>query len=112
MRITGYVVDSNKVEGSLAQRTRGNSGSYGYIGKNLDGVPCYKPQGSFIDLDEAKCYFLNRNELIYCSIDSKDLFVSGDFDHKIMNTFARYGKKFKIIERGYKPNRFNVRNYL
>lgn len=114
MKVKGYVVDSNKISGSYAQRNRGNYGSYGFIGKpkSKNAVGCYRPQGAFIPMKTAKKYNLNNEELIKVEIDKKDLVVGRDFDGKNPNYFAGFGKKYKIIEKGYSPNRYNKNNYI
>ena len=113
MKVKGYVVDSNKIYGSWAQRNRGN-GSYGYIGKpkSKDSVGHFRPQKAFIPMKTAKKYNLNKEELIKVEIDKKDLFMNGDFDEKNPNYFPVFGKKYKIIEKGYKPNRLNKNDYI
>lgn len=113
MKVKGYVVDSNKNLGSWAQRNRGY-GSYGYIGKpkSKNSVGCYRPQGAFIPMKMAKKYNLNEDELIKVEIDKKDLSLSGDFDGKNPNYYPSFGKKYKITEKGYKPNRLNKNNYI
>ena len=113
MKIKGYVVDSNKIEGSYAQRYRGNAGSYGFIGsvKRKTKQGPYRPQGAFISKSEARKFNLNQDELVEVQIDKKDLLLSGDFDGKNKNYFPKYGAKYEIIEAGYKPNKFNVNNY-
>lgn len=112
MKVKGYVVDSNKIIGSYAQRN--NVYGYGYIGKpaSKNSVGRYMPQGAFIPMKIAKKYNLNKSELIEVDIDKKDLVLSGDFDGKNPCCFPAFGKKYRIIEKGYKPNRFNKNNYI
>ena len=113
-----YIVDSDKIAGSAANRYRDGrcafavdpNGSYykkilsnkGYD-KFINNI--YRPQGSLIPLKETRKFGVNSEEMILVDIPKKN--VKNFYGH----LFPEFGVKPKIIEEGYKPNRFNSHRY-
>ena len=118
-----YIIDSDKIEGSLANKYRkgknafavDSSGSYykEHVNKNLSGKQydkylntIYRPQGSLVSLKDARNHGINSEEMILVDIPKKNIKLHSG------HLFPKVGCKPKIIEEGYKPNRFNSNKYL